>query len=101
MFLLLGTLALGFAVARLKLLPSFFEDKMKIIGTAALCLLLFSMGVSMGGNPEIIVALPTLGFKAFILALATIAGSTLLVWAAVRLTAKKTTDAKRRGDLNK
>ncbi len=101
MLLLFGALVLGFAVARFKLLPSFLEDKMKTIGTAALCLLLFSMGVSMGSNREIIAALPTLGFKAFILAVAIIAGSTLLVWAALKLTAKKASVGRHRRDLSR
>lgn len=59
-------------------------DPVKIVGTIALCLLLFSMGMSSGSNPEIIASLPLLGAKALTSALSIIAGSTFVVWLGVR-----------------
>ncbi|NLJ79730.1 MAG: LysO family transporter [Firmicutes bacterium] len=89
MFLITAALILGFSAARLDFLPEFIKQNMKPISSAALFLLLFSMGLSLGSSSEIMTALPVLGAKAFLLALAAIAGSTLLVWAAVRVTAGK------------
>lgn len=89
MFLLIGALALGFIVARYNLLPQFLEGKMAKVGSLALFLLLFSMGISIGVNPDIISTLPSLGWKALVLSMGSIVGSVFLVWLAVWASAHK------------
>ena len=53
--------------------------------TAGICLTLFSMGASMGGSTTFLEDLRTAGVQALLCALATMAGSVLLVWALSRL----------------
>ncbi len=89
MILLIGAVVLGFVVARLDLLPHFMQKRMGQVGTLALVLLLFSMGVAIGSNSEIIASLPNLGGKALVLSISTITGSVLLVWVAVRATSNR------------
>ncbi len=90
MLLLIGAVVLGFVMARLDLLPRFLHVRMGHLGTLALILLLFSMGISMGSNSEIISSLPKLGGKALVLSISTIAGSVFFVWIGMRLTTEKT-----------
>ena len=52
-------------------------------------LLLFILGVSVGGNKEIIDSLPTLGGQALLLAFAGTLGSLLAAWIVYRLFFKK------------
>ena len=85
MALLLGTLILGFAVARLNLLPNTWSKRVGVVGHLALVLLLFSMGFSLGANSELTSALPSLGLKALVLSLSTILGSVFLVWFVTRV----------------
>ena len=54
--------------------------------TVGIGLTLFSMGATMGGSPTFLQDLRTAGVRALLFALATIAGSVLLVWALSRLT---------------
>lgn len=92
MLLLIGAVVLGFLVARLGLLPQFIQKRMGQISTFALFLLLFSMGIAMGSNPEIIANLPKLGGKALVLSISAIIGSVLFVWLGVRFSSKNTTE---------
>lgn len=92
MLLLIGAVVLGFLVARLGLLPQFIQKRMGQISTSALFLLLFSMGIAMGSNPEIIANLPKLGGKALVLSISAIIGSVLFVWLGVRFSSKNTTE---------
>ena len=92
MLLLIGAVVLGFLVARLGLLPQFIQKRMGQISTFALFLLLFSMGIAMGSNPEIIANLPKLGGKALVLSISAIIGSVLFVWLGVRFSSKNRTE---------
>ena len=73
-------LALGFIIGYKK----FFSAKvLKINGklqTVWLILLIFSMGISIGSNDEIISDIPILGLKAFLFAVATVIGSVVIVY---------------------
>lgn len=51
----------------------------KII-TILIWVLLFFLGIDVGGNEVIIKGLPTLGLQALIITLAAVAGSTLCAW---------------------
>mgnify|MGYP000909119335 CR=1 FL=1 len=82
MILVIGALILGFFVATLR---TFTEKQRALVGAVseiALMLLLFSMGLSLGSNPQLLAALPILGLKSFILALGILAGSVGLTWLA-------------------
>ncbi|MCK9525694.1 MAG: lysine exporter LysO family protein [Limnochordia bacterium] len=80
MFLFLGALILGFAAARQNRFASTLGSRVSQIGQFALVLLLFSMGLSLGSNPELTSALPILGLKAIVLSLGAIFGSVFFVW---------------------
>lgn len=56
-------------------------SKMTMAGVAGL---LFVMGAQIGSNPEVLKALPTLGVRAFVFAVASIIGSVVLSLALVR-----------------
>lgn len=85
MALMIGALILGFAAGRCRLLPDFLRSKVSAMGSLALIVLLFTLGLSMGSDEQIIAALPVLGLKAVLLAVGTVMGSVLLVWSATRL----------------
>lgn len=86
---LIGAVILGFILARWRVLPQAIANQMGRISTFALILLLFSMGISIGANSEIISNLPSLGLKAFILSCCTVLGSVFFVWLAVKITTKQ------------
>ncbi|PRX31126.1 lysine exporter LysO-like protein [Orenia metallireducens] len=54
-----------------------FTDKLTLVG---LFLLLFTMGVKIGGDPEVVSNLKTLGFKAIVLSLGSVLGSVILLF---------------------
>lgn len=83
--LLIGALVLGFVVARYRLFPKGWDKKVRTLGDLALVFLLFSLGLSLGSNPDLRAALPNLGLKALVLSLGTIFGSVSLVWLAARM----------------
>lgn len=83
--LLIGSLVLGFAVARSALLSKAWSKRVRVLGHFALVLLLFSMGLSLGANSELTSRLPGLGLKALILSLGTILGSLFMVWFVTRV----------------
>lgn len=85
MILLIGALVLGFVVARLNLLPRFWQAGMAKVGSLALVLLLFSMGIALGADPGLMSSLPNLGMKALVLSLGSIFGSVALVWLVVQI----------------
>lgn len=78
MTFLLGALALGFMLARVRVAKG-LQGIMPKVGSLALIVLLFSMGITLGANPELIASLPSLGLKAFLLSIGAILGSVLLV----------------------
>ncbi len=57
--------------------------------TYLIWLLLFLLGVEVGGNEQIIKALPTLGVEALLLSATAVAGSCSLAWALWKLTEGK------------
>ena len=57
--------------------------------TYLIWLLLFLLGVEVGGNEKIIKALPTLGVEALLLSAAAVAGSCSLAWALWKITGGK------------
>lgn len=85
MALILLALALGYFTARLNRLPQLWQKRIQKIGTLALFLLLFFMGISLGADAQIIASLPTVGFKAILISLGTIIGSIACVWLVSKL----------------
>lgn len=61
--------------------------------TIGIALTLFSMGASMGGSANFLEDLRTVGVQALLYAMATIAGSVLLVWGLSRVAFRKGGDA--------
>ncbi len=84
MVLVIGALILGFITAQLGTFTAEQRSIMDKISTASLMLLLFSMGLSLGSNPELLAALPGLGLKSFLLAVGILVGSVGLTWLCVR-----------------
>ena len=78
-FLALGIL-LGATIFPKKLLK--LNNKLITIGVA---LLLFSMGASLGGSPTFFEDVVSAGGQAAVFAVATVAGSVLMVWLLTRL----------------
>jgi len=54
-----------------------FTDELTLVG---LFLLLFTMGVKIGSDPEVVSNLKTLGFKAIVLSLGSVLGSVILLF---------------------
>lgn len=80
MWSIVGALALGILVSWSNILPKRIFNWTNRITMAGLVVLLFSMGLSIGNNSEILNNLDTLGLKAFLLALGSIVGSVFLAW---------------------
>lgn len=85
MALLFGALFLGFLAARYIPSSKVLTKNIGKLGTLSLVVLLFSLGLSLGSNAELMASLPSLGLKALILSLGTIGGSVFLVWLGVKL----------------
>ena len=79
------SLGLGFALGASNILkPKGFEVNSKL-QTIWLILLIFSMGISIGTDTQIIQSITTIGIKALIFAIATITGSVILVFIVSKL----------------
>ncbi|NLJ73835.1 MAG: lysine exporter LysO family protein [Firmicutes bacterium] len=89
MILIMTALIMGFVVGRLEIIPTKLKHYSGKVGSGALLVLLFSMGATMGANHEVINNLASLGLKALLTAIGTIAGSVLAVWIAVQFTVKR------------
>lgn len=79
MFTVIGVMLGGIAVGSL-----LRRQEFSWIGKVITCLiwvLLFLLGVEVGGNRRLVEGLPTLGGEAFIVALACVLGSCVLAWA--------------------
>ena len=66
--------------------------KMSFIGrviTALIWVLLFLLGIEVGGNPRIVYGLQTLGLEAIVLTIGGCAGSVLFAWALWRYVSAK------------
>ena len=74
MFIAMGLMLLGILLGRL-LRGQRWLGALSRCFTPAIMLLLFSLGVAVGGNEELIRNLPLLGGKALLLTLAGVAGS--------------------------
>jgi len=72
-FLLSGMIAGYFLRGKNSIIK--FTDK---VATGAICLLLFLLGLSVGGNEIIIISVAKLGIQAFVLTAGAVSGSVLL-----------------------
>jgi uncharacterized membrane protein YbjE (DUF340 family) len=73
-------LVLGIIVGWINILPKFIVNHTNEMTMIGLVVLLFTMGLSIGSNAEILNNLNTLGIKAFLLAFGSIVGSVILAW---------------------
>lgn len=84
MEIIIVTLLLGVGVGLLNILPQkmypYIEKSMTII----LFLMLMALGIEIGANKELLMSLPTLGFKALIIAAFSVLGSILFLAVAVK-----------------
>lgn len=80
MWSILVTLAIGFAIGRLNLIPERFKPYTQWITTGGLIFLLVSMGAGLSSNPDVLKQIKELGLHAFLIAAVSITGSVLLVW---------------------
>ena len=78
MFIIIGIMLTGMLVGYL--LRSKRMTWINKIITFLICLLLFLLGIDVGGNESIMKVLHTLGLEALIITLAAVIGSTLLAW---------------------
>ncbi|MDR0349463.1 MAG: lysine exporter LysO family protein [Tannerella sp.] len=79
MFTVIGIMFLGIGLGFLFRKKKLLQKIGKPI-SYTICLLLFSLGVSVGGNSEIVQNLPSLGGQALLLAFAGTLGSVLAAW---------------------
>lgn len=80
LLLILGAVSLGCLVGALHLVPPAALPWVDRLLAAGLTVLLFSMGVSIGANPEVLGNLPALGLKSALLAAGAVLGSVLVAW---------------------
>jgi len=73
---LIFALLLGIMFGRLQRGKSYLRKAQAVV-LVTVTLLLFVMGAQIGGNPEVISALPSLGTKALVFALLSIAGGVI------------------------
>lgn len=92
MFIILGIMfcgvALGLLAGRRRKLASVVSKAVMPV----ICVLLFCMGVSVGGNAQVMENLSTLGKEALLLTAGCIAGSLAAAWALWTFVIKKRTD---------
>lgn len=87
-----GALALGFVLSKIIKFPEKAQHFVGKLSTAAIFILLFIMGITIGANPEVTADLGSLGLKAFIIAAAAVIGSVLAVWASTALARRAARD---------
>jgi len=80
MLLILGAVLSGCLLGALHLVPAFLLPWLDRLMAAGLAVLLFSMGVSIGANPQVLGNLPALGVKSVLLAAGAVLGSILVAW---------------------
>ncbi|HEV8663815.1 MAG TPA: LysO family transporter [Candidatus Methylomirabilis sp.] len=80
MLLILGAVLLGCLLGALDRVPRPLLPWVERLMVAGLAVLLFSMGVSIGTNPQIVGSLPALGLKSALLAAGAVLGSVLAAW---------------------
>lgn len=91
MFIVIGIMFGGIALGYLFRRKTILHTLGKPINYT-IYLLLFLLGISVGGNPEIIRNLPSLGGQALLLAFAGTLGSVLAAWGVYRFFFKKDAD---------
>ncbi len=79
MLIIFISLILGIIIGASNLLPERILDLTDYLTLGGLFLLLFTMGVKIGINQEVIANLDNLGLEAIILALGSVSGSVVLV----------------------
>ncbi|MBI3002758.1 MAG: LysO family transporter, partial [candidate division NC10 bacterium] len=80
MLLILAAVLLGCLLGALLAMPPPLLPWLDRLMAAGLAVLLFSMGVRIGGNPQLLSSLPALGLKAAVLAAGAVLGSVLAAW---------------------
>lgn len=77
LLIMIAGIAFGWLIQKRKKVVKFINSSIIWI----IFLLLFFMGIAVGGNPEIMQNLPTIGLKGLILSVAAVLGSVILAWA--------------------
>lgn len=80
-----AALILGFVLSKLVPFSPRIQKFIDKLGTVAIMILLFTMGIAIGANPQMMANLPSLGLKAILFAVVTVIGSTVAVWMVNRL----------------
>ena len=78
MLFILAAVLLGFLLGTSHVVPPLLVPWLDRIMAAGLAVLLFSMGVRIGGDPQLLGSLPGLGVKAAVLAAGAVLGSVLV-----------------------
>ncbi|NMB00808.1 MAG: lysine exporter LysO family protein [Firmicutes bacterium] len=85
MITIFAALILGFLLSKLVAFPQRTQALIGKLSSFAILLLLFTMGLTIGADSEVMSNLPRLGLKALLIAAVTVVGSTLAVWITLRL----------------
>ncbi|MBI4414387.1 MAG: LysO family transporter [candidate division NC10 bacterium] len=80
MLLILGAVLAGCLLGALRIVPAAILPWVDRLMGAGLAVLLFSMGASIGANPQVVGNLPALGAKSVLLAAGAVLGSVLAAW---------------------
>lgn len=83
--LYLGLALLGIVVSRWKKPSERFFSITQKLQTAALVIVIFSMGMKIGADDRVVATLPTIGLKALLLTAAAVGGSVLFVYGGRRI----------------
>lgn len=92
MFIVIGIMLVGVLVGYMLQQQEWLQHIGKVI-TTLIWLLLFLLGIEVGGDERIIKGIHTLGIEAFVLTLGGLAGSVFCAWMLWRYIAKKGTKA--------
>lgn len=80
MLFILAAVLLGCLLGTSHVVPPPLFPWLDRLMAAGLAVLLFSMGVKIGGDPQLLGGLPALGVKAAVLAVGAVLGSVLVAW---------------------
>lgn len=86
MYIALGIMFTGILLGRIltALIKKEIQNYIKIPTILSILLLLFLLGVSIGGNPQLFASLPYLGLDAIIIIAFCLAGSIIVSWLLTR-----------------
>jgi len=87
--IIFGSLFVGIFIGAGSLLPHGLYRRTSTITSGGLLLLLWAMGAQIGADKDLLVKLNTLGIKAFVLALASVLTSVLVLHWGVKLLIEK------------